>query len=721
MAENLSGVIERVTFHNPENGFAVLRIQTEGGTGLDTVVGHMPEVVAGETIEAVGQWVNDREHGRQFQADQLWVSPPTDVGGIEKYLASGLIKGIGKRLARKIVKVFGARTLAVIDESPAFLQEIKGMTAHRIQLIRASWNQQKAVRGIMIFLHSHDIGTARAMRIYKSYGDRAIELIRENPYRLAADVWGIGFQTADELAVRLGVARDSPHRARAALTHVLRQLTLEGHVGFPESTVIERTAGLIDVNHSLVAGAVEMARTAREVVRDAVGSESWLYLQPLFQAEVGVARAVRALQEGPHPLPKCDVEASLQRSERRMGIELAPQQREAVRQATTQKMLIITGGPGTGKTTIVRGILDIFADRGLRCSLAAPTGRAAKRLSETTGREAMTIHRLLEFDPKFGGFKRGLDEPLNLDLLIIDEASMVDIVLMDALLRAVPPTACTIFVGDVDQLPSVGPGTVLKDLIASHVVPVVRLTEIFRQAEQSWIVRAAHHVNDGRMPETAPPNSGDFYFIEAADPQLVLDRILKVVGERIPARFGFDPLRDVQVLTPMHNFELGTRNLNERLQALLNPKQSGPEIERGGATFRVGDKVLQTRNNYDKDVFNGDIGRIFEIDEDDLCLTVEYDGRLVEYDFDELEELLLAYAMTVHKSQGSEYPAVVVPVHTQHFVMLRRNLLYTAITRGKKLVVLIGTRKALAVAVQRHDTARRYTGLCRRLKNADAD
>jgi exodeoxyribonuclease V alpha subunit len=404
-----------------------------------------------------------------------------------------------------------------------------------------------------------------------------------------------------------------------------------------------------------------------------------------------------------------------------MEIELAPQQREAVREATTRKMLIVTGGPGTGKTTIVRGILDIFAEQGLSCSLAAPTGRAAKRLSETTGREAMTIHRLLEFDPKFGGFKRALDEPLNLDLLIIDEASMVDVVLMDALLRAVPPNACTIFVGDVDQLPSVGPGTVLKDLIASKVVPVVRLTEIFRQAEQSWIVRAAHHVNEGRMPETAPPNSGDFYFIEAAEPQAVLDRILKVVGERIPARYGFDPFRDVQVLTPMHNFELGTRNLNERLQALLNPKQSGPEVKRGGATFRVGDKVLQTRNNYDKDVFNGDIGRIFEINDEDQCLTVEYDGRLVEYDFDELEELQLAYAMTVHKSQGSEYPAVVVPVHTQHFVMLRRNLLYTAITRGKKLVVLIGTRKALAVAVQRHDTARRYTGLCRRLKNIDGD
>jgi exodeoxyribonuclease V alpha subunit len=496
-------------------------------------------------------------------------------------------------------------------------------------------------------------------------------------------------------------------------------LSLEGHVGYPEEQVIERTATLIDVNQSLVAGAVELARQAKELVRDANSGETWLYLTPLFHAEVSVAKAVRLLQEGPHPLRVRSIDDALQKVEQRMGIELAPLQREAIRQATTQKMLVITGGPGTGKTTIVRGILEIYADRGLRCALAAPTGRAAKRLSETTGREAKTIHRLLEYDPAYGGFKRGNEELLDLELLIVDEASMVDIVLMNALLQAVPMNACVVFVGDVDQLPSVGPGTVLKDLIASKVVPVVRLTEIFRQAERSWIVRAAHRVNEGEMPESAPPNGGDFYFIEADDPAVVLDRMLTVVHERIPARFGFDPFRDIQVLTPMHNSELGTKNLNAQLQELLNPKKAGPEVKRPGWTFRLGDKVLQTRNNYEKDVFNGDIGRVHEIDEDEQELTVEYDGRLVTYSFDELDELLLAFAMTVHKSQGSEYPAVVMPVHTQHFVMLQRNLLYTAVTRGKKLVVLIGTRRALGLAVQRHDTGKRYSGLCRRLQRVD--
>jgi exodeoxyribonuclease V alpha subunit len=716
MAESLSGTIERVTFHNPENGFAVLRIDSGGKLGLVTVVGHMPQVVEGEAITAEGEWVNDPSHGRQFKAEQLRLTPPSSVEGIERFLASGLIKGIGKKYASKIVKVFGERTLKVIDESPTFLQEIKGLSAQRIEMIRESWNQHKAVRDIVMFLHGHGIGTALAVRIYKSYGNHAVEMIKENPYRLAADVWGVGFQTADQLAVKLGTPRDSPYRARAALSHVLKELSFDGHVGYPEEQVIERTAALIDVNQSLVAGAVELAKTAKELVRDANGGDTWLYLTPLFRAEVGVARSVRDLQAGRHPLRIADLESALREVEQAIGLELAPKQREAIREAATRKLLVITGGPGTGKTTIVRGILEIFNDAGLECALTAPTGRAAKRLSETTRREAKTIHRLLEFDPAAGGFKRDEEEPLQLDLLIVDEASMMDISLAHALLRAVPLNACVVFVGDVDQLPSVGPGTVLKDLIGSEVVPVVRLTEIFRQAEQSWIVRAAHRVNEGRLPESAPPNGGDFYFIEAEDPATVLDRILTVVHERIPARFGFDPFRDIQVLTPMHNSELGTKNLNVRLQELLNPKKSGPEVKRPGWTFRKGDKVLQTRNNYEKNVFNGDIGRVLEIDEDEQELVVDYDGELVTYSFDELDELLLAFAMTVHKSQGSEYPAVVMPVHTQHFVMLQRNLLYTAVTRGKKLVVLVGTRRALGLAVQRHDTGRRYSGLCRRLQ-----
>ncbi len=718
MAESLSGIIERVTFHNADNGFAVLRVQPGGRRGIVTVVGHLASATAGEYVEATGAWVHDRDHGQQFKADQLRTTPPHTVEGIVKYLGSGLVKGIGPHFARKIVEVFGDRTLSVIDESPGFLKEVKGIGPRRIQRIRESWQEQKAVRGIMVFLQSHGIGTSRAVRIYKQYGEQAVELVRANPYRLATDIWGIGFQTADELAERLGVDRNSPLRARAALRFVLQQLSNEGHVGFPEAGVVERTAALTQIDPGIVSAAVETGRTEDELVRDtpSEGDEGpWLFLKPLFLAETGVARALLTLREGDHPLPRIDVEAALHWVEKRMGLELAATQRDALRQAVTRKVLVVTGGPGTGKTTIVRGILDIFAAKGLRCSLGAPTGRAAKRLSETTGREAKTIHRLLEFDGGLGGFKRGREAPLDLDLLIVDEASMVDVALMNQLLRAVPTWACVVLVGDVDQLPSVGPGTVLADIIRSGAVPVVRLTEIFRQAGQSWIVRAAHQVNQGELPEPAPPGQGDFYFVEADTPETILERLITVIRERIPARFGLDPLRDVQVLTPMNRSELGARNLNVRLQEVFNPVRPGPQVQRFGWTFRPGDKVLQTVNNYDKEVFNGDIGRVAAIDEDEHELTVEYEGRPIVYDFGELDELSLAFAMSVHRSQGSEYPAVVMPIHPQHFLMLQRNLLYTGITRGKKLVVLVGSRKALGLSVKRQDTARRYSMLCGRL------
>jgi exodeoxyribonuclease V alpha subunit len=720
MVETLSGIIERVTFHNPENGFVVLRIQVQGRRELVTVVGHLSMVVAGEYVEGTGSWVQDRDHGPQFKATELRTTPPHTVEGIEKYLGSGLVKGIGPHFAHKIVEVFGVRTLAVIDESPAFLQEIRGIGPRRLQRIRASWQEQKAVRQIMIFLQSHGVGTARAVRIYKTYGEQAIDLVRANPYRLATDIWGVGFRTADQLAERLGIDRASPIRARAALRYVLQQLSNEGHVGFPEAGVIDRTAELTGIGHEIVTGAVDEGRAEDELVREPGGEEPWLYLKSLFLAEQGVARALRTLREGLHPLPSLNTDAALQWVEKKMALELAVAQREAIRQATTQKVLVITGGPGVGKSTIVRGILDIFAAKGLRCGLCAPTGRAAKRLAETTGREAKTIHRLLEFEPGLGGFKRVRENPLDVDLLVVDEVSMVDVVLMNQLLRAVPPWACLVLVGDVDQLPSVGPGTVLADIIASRIVPVVRLTEIFRQAGQSWIVRAAHHVNRGELPESAPVGQGDFYFVEASTPETILERIITLVRERIPARFGLDPFRDVQVLTPMNRSELGARNLNTRLQEVLNPSQAGPEVQRYGWTFRLGDKVLQTVNDYQKEVFNGDIGRVTDIDLEDQELTVTYEGRPVLYDFGELDELVLAYGMSIHRSQGSEYPAVVIPLHTQHYLMLQRNLLYTGITRGKQLVVVVGSRKALATAVQRQDTARRYSALCRRLQEPNS-
>ncbi len=705
-----------MTSHDAESGFAVLRVQPNGRRGLVTVVGHIPNATAGEFVEATGGWVQHREYGTQFKADTLRTMPPHTRDGIVKYLGSGLVKGIGPHFARKIVDVFGERTLEVIDESPTFLKEVKGIGARRIQRIRESWQQQKAVRGIMVFLQSNGVGTARAVRIYKTYGERALELVRANPYRLAADVWGFGFQTADELAQRLGIDRGSPLRARAALRYVLQQLSTEGHVGYPEDGVIDRTAELTGIDRAVVAAAVEDGKREDELVRDPGGEEPWLYLKPLFLAELGAARSLHALTAGSHPLVGLDSEASLSWVEKRIGLELAPLQRDAIRQAASQKVLVITGGPGTGKTTLVRGILEVFAGRGRRCALCAPTGRAAKRLSETTGREAKTIHRLLEFDPALGGFKHDRGKPLDLDLLVVDEASMVDVALMNKLAQAVPPHACLVLVGDVDQLPSVGPGTVLADVIASGVVPVVRLTEIFRQAGASWIVRAAHAVNAGEMPESAPPGRGDFYFVEADDPETIINRIITMVRERIPARYGLDPFRDVQVLTPMNRSELGTANLNARLQAVLNPPRGGAEVERFGWRFRAGDKVIQTQNDYDKDVFNGDIGRVSDVNAHDQELTVEFDGRPVTYDFGELDELALAYACTIHKAQGSEYPAVVIPLHGQHFMMLQRNLLYTGITRGKKLVVVAGSRKALSAAVQRRESALRYSALGRRLR-----
>ncbi|MFO0811163.1 MAG: ATP-dependent RecD-like DNA helicase [Gemmataceae bacterium] len=725
MSESLSGIVERVTFHNPENGYAVLRVQVR--RGVVTVVGSIATVYAGEFLEAEGAWVQDRDHGLQFKADNLRITPPHTKEGLVKYLASGLVKGIGPKYAQKIVDVFGERTLQVIDESPSFLSEVKGIGPKRIRQIADGWHAQKAVRGIMVFLQSNGIGTARAVRIYKTYGEDAVGKVRENPYRLATDIWGVGFRTADELAGRLGIDPASPLRARAAVRYVLQELSGEGHVGFPEEGVVERTAALTQIAPDVIRAAIEHERETGEIVRETLdspesppaaagGTDPWLYLKPLFLAELGVARHLKQLAQGTHPLPEIDADAALTWVERKMGLELAPAQRDAIRRATLAKVLVITGGPGVGKTTIVRGILEIFAAKKLRVALCAPTGRAAKRLGESTGREAKTIHRLLEFDPALGGFKRDREKTLDFDLIVVDETSMVDVVLMNSLVKAVSPWACLVLVGDVDQLPSVGPGSVLADVIASGVVPVVRLTEIFRQAGQSGIVRAAHAVHRGDYPESCPPGAGDFFVIEADDPAVILDRVVTLVRDRIPSKFGLDPLRDVQVLAPMNRSELGVRNLNARLQEALNPPRGQAEVQRFGWTYRVGDRVLQTENNYQREVFNGDIGRVIAIDATDQELVAEFDGRPVSYDFGELDELALAYCCTIHKAQGSEYAAVVMPLHTQHYMMLQRNLLYTGLTRGKKLVVLVASRRALQRAVREQDSSHRYSRLAERLK-----
>ena len=724
MGETLSGVIERVTFHNLDNGYCVLKVQAKGHRELVAVVGHLSQALAGEFIEAKGEWVSDHQHGQQFKAAELRTTPPHSTAGIAKYLGSGLVKGIGPKYAQKIVDVFGDKTLDVIEQSPAFLKQVKGLGPKRIELIRNSWKQNQAVHRIMAFLQSFGIGTARAVRIYKIYGENAVEQVRSNPYRLSTDIWGVGFRTADELALKLGIPRDSPRRAEAAVRYILQEASAKGHVGLPQEVVREQTTALTVIAAEIVQKAIDDLRLQDELVLEQIPPSltipditDLLYLKPLHLAECGVARGMIALCAGVHPLPSVDVPKALAWVEQKMGIEFAEAQREAVRQAITQKVLVLTGGPGTGKTTIVRAILEIFRAKSQRVALCAPTGRAAKRLTESTGQEAKTIHRLLEFDATIGTFRRSRENPLDLDLLVVDETSMADLTLTNQLLRAVPAWACVVFVGDRDQLPSVGAGRVLADFIDSGTVAVVRLTEVHRQAGASYIVRAAHAVNRGDEPESAPSGRGDFFIIEADDPATVLERIVTMVKERIPARFNLDPFRDVQVLSPMNKSELGVRNLNIVLQAALNPQQDrNQEVARFGVTFRRGDKVIQMRNNYQREVFNGDIGRITDVDAVNQSLSIDYDGRNVDCDFGDLDELQLAYCTSIHKSQGSEYPAVIIPVHTQHYVMLQRNLLYTGITRGRKLVVLVGSKKALWIAVNKADQARRYSLLSWRLQ-----
>ena len=718
MPETLNGLIERVTYHNPENGFAVLRVKIKGRDDLVSVVGNTTSVTAGEQVEASGRWVIDRQHGQQFKADELKTTHPASAEGIEKYLASGAIRSIGPKLAARIVSVYKERTLDIFENYADLLLHVKGIGAERLKRIRQSWHEQKEVRKIMLFLTEHGITSGRAVRIYRTYGHEAIAKIKENPYQLADDVRGIGFKTADELAAQLGIDRNSPYRARAAVQYTLQDLASQGHCGFPEPGVVEHAIKLVEIEQKIIEDAVQIVIQDGSVIRESVEGEPWLFLVSLYRAEVGLAKSVdRIASATPHPLPRIDVEKALAWVEQRLGIQLAAAQQEAIRQACQHKMLVITGGPGVGKTTLVRSILEIFSAKELKCVLAAPTGRAAKRLAEMTGRTAKTIHRLLEFDPAKGEFKRNQDHPLTGDLFVLDETSMVDVVLGHQVLRAIPSQACVILVGDVDQLPSIGPGSVLADLIASNAVPVVRLTEIFRQASQSRIITAAYSINQGHMPNlSATEELTDFYFVESNEPEAIQDMLVRLVKERIPTRFNFDPKSDIQVLTPMNRSLLGARNLNQVLQEALNPGDGGPEVQRLGWTFRIGDRVIQNENDYDRDVFNGDLGIVETINRIEQTMTVTFEGRPVEYDFGDLDKLSLAYVLSIHKSQGSEFSCVVIPLHTQHYLMLQRNLLYTAVTRGKKLVILVGTKKALGIAVHRVDTRQRYTALRQRLQ-----
>lgn len=708
--EFLKGTVERITFHSEQNGFCVLRIKAKGHLELQTVVGTVGSIHVGEFVECEGYWHNDKQHGLQFRATQLKVIHPTTLEGIEKYLASGMIKGIGPGYAKRLIQAFQETVFEVIEKNPDRLCTVEGIGPKRKDVIIQGWAQQKKVRDIMIFLQSHGVGSARAVRIYKTYGDAAIEKMQENPYLLAQDISGIGFKTADQLAQRLGIAKDSILRIRAGVTYCLQEFTASGHCGCERETLSKKALATLEVSAALIETAIDDEIQSENIIQMTIEEKPYCYLTTLLKAERRIAEQLMRLKHGMMPWSEVDTEKAIAWVQTQTQITLSSSQQAAIHLALRSKVMIITGGPGVGKTTLVNSILKIIAHKG-KILLAAPTGRAAKRLAESTRREAKTIHRLLEMDPRIRQFKRNEDFPLEADLIVIDEASMIDVPLMNQLLRAIPLHAALLLVGDVDQLPSVGPGMVLKDLIDAKVLPTVRLTEIFRQAASSQIIVNAHRINAGKMLLKSEKSEEltDFYFIAGKEPDQIKQTLIHLLTERIPARFHFSPLKDIQVLTPTKRGALGTVSLNIELQQYLNPQTQ--VIKKYGHCYGVGDKVLQVVNNYDKEIFNGDIGTIIKMDFEESVLWIDFDGREIEYEFSELDEINLAYATTIHKSQGSEYPVVIIPLAMEHYNLLERNLLYTAVTRGKKLVIVIGQEKALTLAIKRLQAQKRITAL----------
>jgi exodeoxyribonuclease V alpha subunit len=765
-SDPLSGWVERVTYHNEETGYAVLRVKVQGKRSLATVVGSLPCVSPGEWLVAEGAWIQDREHGLQFKARLLKSSPPTSPEGIEKYLGSGLMKGIGPVYARKMVAKFGEDIFRVIDQYSVRLEEIDGIGPERRRRIKTAWAEQKLVREIMVFLHSHRVSTSRAVRIHKVYGDAAIEKVRGNPYALIEDIPGIGFLTADQIAQEVSIPRTSMMRVCAGLRHLLLEATRQGHCALPRDLLVQQGIRLLNaetgsrtrasapgaisgampcsspapsgagpsaprdqsaashsvadppIDESMVIEAMNQMLVRQEVMSERIDDRVLVFHLALQKAEQVIAGILLRLVAQKPLYPSVDLPRAIAWCQTKTGKELAVGQQEALAMALAHRTLIVTGGPGVGKTTLINSLLRILKAKGVQCLLCAPTGRAAKRLAETTGWEAKTIHRLLEFNPGQHDFSRNPDRPLECGLLVVDEVSMVDVLLMHKLLRALPEGASLVLVGDVDQLPSVGPGMVLRHLIDSQCVPVAKLTRIFRQAEGSRIVVSAHQVNEGRLPEPAGKEvESDFFFLERLEPETIGQTVIELASKRLPAKYGWNPTRDIQVLCPMNRGTLGTRELNSRLQAALNPPvRDAAAVERFGWHFRAGDKVIQTENNYDKEVFNGDIGIISAIDLVDQALRIDFDGREVSYDFGELDEISLAYAITIHKSQGSEFPVVIIPLAMQQYLLLQRNLIYTGLTRGKKLVVIVGQRKAFQMAVRNARAEERYSGLLARLK-----
>lgn len=718
---DLQGQIERITYTNEENGYTIAKLKVYGQGDLVTVVGNLMAPTPGEIIKMRGEWANHPKYGEQFKIVHYKTSVPASVFGIQKYLGSGLIKGIGPIMAKRITKLFGKKTLDVIEEDVERLLEVEGIGQKRIDMIRRAWEAQKEIREVMLFLQSHGVSSGYATKIFKQYGDRSIQVVKENPYRLATDIFGTGFITADRIAEKLGFDKESELRAEAGILYVLHQLSDDGHVYYPFELLIEKCIEILEVERELITRSLEvLAREDRIVIEDLKGLElsggnhKAVYLAKFHVSETRVAERLKTLVSSPKSMRKIKTAKAIDWVQKQLSITLARKQIEAVTCAVASKVMVITGGPGTGKTTIINAILKILSKLRVNILLAAPTGRAAKRMSEATGHEAKTIHRMLEFSVQKGGFQKNEEHPLECDLLIVDEASMVDIILMHHLLKAVPPQATLILVGDVNQLPSVGAGNVLKDIIGSGAVRVVELNEIFRQAKESLIIVNAHKINAGMIPPLKSTDpSDDFYFVERDDPVDALNTILELVSERIPKRFGFDPIDDIQVLTPMHKGTVGAGNLNTELQKTLNTQEEA--LVRGARNFKVADKVMQIKNNYDKEVFNGDIGRILRIDSENQEVMISFDGRDVPYDYTDLDEIVLAYAVSIHKSQGSEYPAVIMPILTQHYVLLQRNLVYTGVTRGRKLVVMVGMKRALAIGVKNDKTQKRYTHLRERL------
>jgi len=722
----IKGQVERITYANEENGYVIAKIKIPSRKDLVTVLGNLFTITPGEVLRLTGYWNQHPKYGEQFQVQAYETVLPATAKGIERYLGSGLIKGIGPIMARRLVSMFGEKTLDIIEHNTERLLEVSGIGEKRVEMIKHAWDEQREIRDVMVFLQGYGVSPAYAVRIYKHYGNDAIKVVKENPYRLAMDIFGIGFITADKIAEKLGIPHDSPVRAEAGVLHVLHQLSDDGHIYYPYESLINKCADVLQVEESTIPYALDSIASQKKVIIEELktqnsklksGEERAVYLAPLHAAELGIVNRLKALFMYPKQMRLINIDEAIEWAQKTLKMTLSEKQVDAVRSSVHAKAMVITGGPGTGKTTIINAIIRIYTKMGQKVLLAAPTGRAAKRMTEATGHEAKTIHRLLEYSPGGSSFKKNETNPLEADLVIIDEVSMVDTVLMYHLLKAISMKATIILVGDVDQLPSVGPGNILRDIIDSGYLPTVRLKEIFRQSKESMIIVNAHRINSGHMPTTFHDgkHKKDFYFFSIEDPEKVLEEIVTLCKQRIYSHFGYESINDIQVLTPMHKGAVGVTNLNIVLQSALNPE--GHELIRAGRIFRVGDKVIQMKNNYDKDVFNGDIGRIIAIDKEIQEVAINFDGRQVSYEFQELDEINLAYAISVHKSQGSEYPVVIMPILTQHFMLLQRNLLYTGITRGKKLVILIGTWKALAIAIKNNTPQKRYTMLRERLKN----